>query len=83
MLDENSEERRGSMKIMSKGSRFCNAAHRFWGPSCALSFASRGLRRGLLPPNWCTLIPGPPPRLKTNCGPVSKPNFRQCCCKLL
>ena len=34
---------------------------------------SPGRRRGRCPPNWCTRKPGPPPKLKTNCGPASKP----------
>lgn len=34
--------------------------------------AVAGRLRGWPPPNWCTRIPGPPPRLNTKPGPVSK-----------
>ena len=62
---EKSDERMGNIKINKRGSKPISVVRRDAGGSGG-AFGSRGLRRGLAPPNWCTLIPGPPPKLKTN-----------------
>lgn len=66
---EKREERRGRMKRRRRGRsevRAEVAVGGCWG--CDGS----GRRRGRPPPNWWTRIPGPPFRLKTKPGPVSK-----------
>jgi len=67
---ENKEERRGKMKRRIRGRSEVRMEEADWGVSLS---PAAGLRRGLPPPNWCTRTPGPPPRLKTKPGPVSKP----------
>lgn len=71
--DEKKVEMRGRMKRMSRGRRFDNVVERDGGGIFSdVDDVFRGRRRGWAPPNWWTRKPGPPPRLKTNCGPVSK-----------
>ena len=60
------DERRGSTKRKTSG-RSCWIMAQAEGTGSSL--ASRGLLRGRWPPNWWTRKPGPPPMLKTNCGP--------------
>jgi hypothetical protein len=50
------------MKSRSNGRRDCNAA---MGDAGGWLAWLCGLLRGLLPPIWCSLTPGPPPMLKT------------------
>jgi hypothetical protein len=66
---ENKEERRGKMKRRIRGRREVRIEDADWGTSSPLA----GLLLGLPPPNWWTRTPGPPPKLKTKPGPVSKP----------
>lgn len=75
--EENIDESSGKTKRMRSGSRFDNTDIVLWGGRSEVPLASCGLRLGRPPPNWCTLNPGPPPRLKANCGAVSKPPSEQ------
>jgi len=64
--EENSDDSNGRTKRMRSGRRFDRADNVEGAGSVELPFASRGLLRGRAPPNWCTRMPGPPPRLNTN-----------------
>lgn len=66
---ENRDDRRGKMKSSIRGRRDVNIELAVCGGSSPVA----GRLRGLPPPNWFTRMPGPPPRLKTNPGPVSNP----------
>lgn len=61
-LPEKSDESRGMMNRRSSGRRDCSAASGEAG--CWFAWLC-GLLRGTPPPIWCTLMPGPPPMLKT------------------
>jgi hypothetical protein len=68
-----SDERSGRTKSRRSGRREDRVEIRFGvgSPRPSVPFAVPGRRRGRGPPNWCMRMPGPPPKLKTNPGPVS------------
>jgi hypothetical protein len=62
------------MKRSSKGRSEERTEIADWGCGSGWWDESPGRRRGRLPPNWYTRPKaGPPPKLKTNWGPPSKP----------
>lgn len=73
--EEKSDERRGSTKRRMRGKSCWNIAQAEG--TASGSVASRGLLRGRGPPNWWTRTPGPPPMLKTNCGPPVVTDIRK------
>ena len=70
---EKSEERSGRMKRRRSGRRLESADESDGAGSsaCRPAWASRGRRRGMVPPNWCTRNPGPPFMLNTKPDPPS------------
>src|SRR5579859_5727116 len=69
---ENSEDNSGRLKS-SRRNRSCVRADSPLGAGAASPFAACGLLLGVPPPILCTVKPGPPPMLNTNCGPPPNP----------